>query len=332
MMRNDRSDRLAEVTAMDHRAALIRRDRRGFLSFAACVLGLLLATGAPDTRAQDEPEPREPRTCIDCHDDGHSLAILDTPHAVVADSRTPYANGGCIGCHGPSIDHTRRASRFKPDLIFGSATEASPMAEQNGACLGCHESGMRMHWQGSVHEREDVGCTSCHALHTTNDRVLAKPDQVEVCFDCHKKQRAEMHRPSTHPVMEGQIGCSDCHNAHGSNGPSLLARPTLNETCYACHAEKRGPFLWEHAPVREDCGNCHRPHGSTQPALLKARVPWLCQECHLAQMHPSTAYSGTGLPGAATPSGAQQILGKGCGSCHSQVHGSNHPSGARKTR
>jgi hypothetical protein len=66
--------------------------------------------------------------------------------------------------------------------------------------------------------------------------------------------------------------------------------------------------------------------------MLKARAPFLCQQCHLAQFHPSTAYSGTGLPGDAIPSGAQQLLGKNCMNCHSQVHGSNHPSGVRKTR
>jgi predicted CXXCH cytochrome family protein len=53
-----------------------------------------------------------------------------------------------------------------------------------------------------------------------------------------------------------------------------LLEATVNDTCYQCHAEKRGPFLWEHAPVREDCTNCHSPHGSTQPSLLKARTPW----------------------------------------------------------
>ncbi len=121
-------------------------------------------------------------------------------------------------------------------------------------------------------------------------------------------------------------------NINGSNGPTLLVGATLNETCYTCHAEKRGPFLWEHEPVREDCSICHKPHGSVNESLLKNRAPWLCQQCHLEQFHPSTAYSGTGLPGATTPSGAQQLLGKNCMNCHVQVHGSNHPSGPRKTR
>jgi DmsE family decaheme c-type cytochrome len=278
---------------------------------------------------------RGARECTECHDETDAypvLAILKTKHGVSADSRTPFANAGCAGCHGPSIEHSRRARRNKPDRVFGDAADASPAPEQNSLCLTCHESGLRLHWRGSQHEAQDVACTSCHTLHTDHDPVLANATQTDVCIGCHKEKRAELHRPSTHPLLDGQMACSDCHNPHGSNGPTLLVRSTLNETCYGCHAEKRGPFLWEHAPVREDCGNCHRPHGSTQPALMKERVPWLCQECHLAQQHPSTAYSGTGLPGTATPSGAQQLLGKSCMNCHSQVHGSNHPSGVRKTR
>ena len=115
----------------------------------------------------------------------------------------------------------------------------------------------------------------------------------------------------------------------------MLVKATLNETCYTCHTEKRGPFLWEHPPVREDCANCHTPHGSIHTPLLKARGPWLCQECHLATFHPSTAYSGTSIPpapGIAPISPPDRVLANNCLNCHSQVHGSNHPSGARKTR
>lgn len=294
----------------------------------AAAAAVPVAAAAPDTA-------RPARECTECHDETDAypvLAIFKTKHGVAADGRTPFGNDGCAACHGPSVEHSHRARRNKPDRVFGDHAGSSPVTEQNAACLDCHESGMRLHWRGSQHEAQDVACTSCHTLHTDHDPVLAGVTQVDVCVTCHKEKRAELHRPSTHPMLDGQMACSDCHNPHGSSGPTLLAGTTLNETCFGCHAEKRGPFLWEHAPVREDCGNCHRPHGSTQPALLKARVPWLCQECHLAQQHPSTAYTGAGLPTAATPSGAQQLLGKGCLNCHSQVHGSNHPSGVRKTR
>lgn len=274
--------------------------------------------------------------CTECHDesDGHALTLYQTPHGLRADGRTP----SCQNCHGESKAHVDNAAKADPrplpEVVFGDSKEkhASAPANQSKACLTCHESGKRMHWKGSVHDNEDVACTNCHEVHTANDPVMDKLAQTEVCLDCHKKKRAELHRPSAHPVLEGKVACSDCHNPHGSNGPTLLAAATLNETCYTCHAEKRGPFLWEHEPAREDCGLCHKPHGSVNDNLLKNRAPWLCQQCHLAQFHPSTAYSGTGLPGASTPSGAQQLLGKNCMNCHPQVHGSNHPSGVRKTR
>jgi len=133
------------------------------------------------------------------------------------------------------------------------------------------------------------------------------------------------------PLREGKMDCASCHNPHGGPGPSLLKTASVNETCYTCHAEKRGPLLWEHPPVRENCANCHEPHGSNYPNLLKMKVPYLCQSCHVGAGHPSNIYNASNLPGG-TGSTDQRLLGKGCLNCHSQVHGSNHPSGPRFQR
>ena len=57
-----------------------------------------------------------------------------------------------------------------------------------------------------------------------------------------------------------------------------MKRDSVNETCYACHMEKRGPFVHTHEPVAEDCSNCHNPHGTTAENLLKARPPFLCHQ------------------------------------------------------
>lgn len=303
-------------------------------------LGLLLAAlGFTSCVQAAEPAVKDAvKTCTRCHDESESapvLSILKSKHGVMADSRTPFADQGCMSCHGASKAHLGApgagGKRAPPDVVFGR-NSTTPVAKRNETCLGCHESGVRMHWKGSRHETEKVACASCHVAHTQSDPILAKSTQADACLTCHKSRRAEMLRPSSHPVRDGQMSCSGCHNPHGSTGPKLLVKDTVNETCYTCHAEKRGPFLWEHAPVREDCSNCHKPHGSVHASLLKSRAPFLCQQCHLAAFHPSTAYSGTGLPGASLPSGAQQLLGKSCMNCHAQVHGSNHPSGPRKTR
>ena len=105
----------------------------------------------------------------------------------------------------------------------------------------------------------------------------------------------------------------------------------MNQTCYTCHAEKRGPFLWEHAPAAEDCTLCHDPHGSVNPARLKKNPPLLCQQCHSIAGHPSVARTPAGLPGGAG-GGSAFLLAGSCLNCHSQIHGSNHPSGVKLMR
>jgi len=115
----------------------------------------------------------------------------------------------------------------------------------------------------------------------------------------------------------------------------MLIKPTINQTCYSCHAEKRGPMLWEHAPVRENCVNCHQPHGSNHDKLLVAARPYLCQQCHnLSVGHNSTFYrDGQTAEGALLGGGqSPRIIGRTCQNCHSQIHGSNHPAGARFQR
>jgi len=274
--------------------------------------------------------------CTACHDEADSpkvLAISQTRHGVNADGRTPT----CTSCHGESVAHLGHKGSSKPpkpDFVFGKNT-ATPAAERNQACLSCHEKDSKRHlWAGSKHESNDVACSSCHQIHTTHDKVRDKRTQPEVCYTCHKEQRAQEHKISHHPIGEGKVACSDCHNAHGSAGPKLLKKNTLNETCFTCHAEKRGPFLWEHQPVSEDCSNCHTPHGSNITPLLKSRAPFMCSECHNGPHNskvPSAA-NAAGIQGGVTATNAtnpsESYTGRGCLNCHSMVHGSNHPAGA----
>jgi DmsE family decaheme c-type cytochrome len=271
------------------------------------------------------------KTCVQCHDEDSEhpvLSMLQTPHGMVADGRTPMANDGCVSCHGASSAHVESEGRKEPDIDF----HEKDASVGNAQCQTCHLGKHLTLWEGSRHQIENVSCASCHAPHLAQDPVLDKTMQPDVCLTCHKEQRASLVKPFRHPIREGEMTCTGCHAPHGSTSDGLLAKNTINETCNTCHADKRGPFLWEHQPASEDCTICHAPHGSVHTAMLKQRGPWLCQNCHLANQHPSTAYSGTGLPGATRPSGAQQLLGKNCLNCHVEVHGTNHPSGARFTR
>ena len=308
--------------------------RSRFALVALAALSLTLTALANEASVQF---PDHIANCTRCHgasEDDPVLAIFATPHAVLADSRTGMADQGCAACHGPSLDHARlpaRAGGAEVEIAFHGDRKASTQV-RNQACLTCHAGGDMMHWQGSVHDFDGMACVDCHRVHQQQDPALDPFQQAQACTSCHQAQHAEFHRPFAHPVHQGQMLCSDCHNPHGGAGPSDLHAMTLNESCYSCHADKRGPFLWEHQPVREDCTLCHQPHGSVHRDLLAQRTPFLCQQCHMSQFHPSTALSATGLPGASIPSGSQSMLGRDCMNCHAQVHGSNHPSGVGQTR
>ena len=291
--------------------------------------------------------PKGADTCIKCHDEDDTYPVFDifkTKHGQQGDKNSPFAGLQCEACHGPGIaaagalaeviekgGHAGkvRPGQDRPPIIsFGPKSEF-PAEEQNNMCLNCHENQQHISWKGSAHESADIACTSCHRLHADEDPVVAKKSQALVCYSCHQKERVEFSKPSSHPVRFGQLACSDCHNSHGALGNELLAKPTLNQTCFTCHAEKRGPLLWEHAPVAEDCSLCHTPHGSIHPALLTKRAPLLCQQCHSQAGHPSLALDGAGLP---TGSPTVLLLGRSCVNCHTQVHGSNHPSGVKLMR
>ena len=186
-----------------------------------------------------------------------------------------------------------------------------------------------MGWHAGPHDNDEVACADCHVSHAARDAVMHTATQPDVCYECHQVQRTETRKAFSHPLFEGKMDCSGCHSTHGETAALQFVRQTLNDTCYGCHAEKRGPYLWEHAPVSEDCGLCHAPHGSNHPGMLTRRAPLLCQSCHSQSGHPSIPYSADGLP-AGTPS--PYLLGQSCMNCHSQVHGSNHPSGSKLMR
>jgi DmsE family decaheme c-type cytochrome len=281
---------------------------------------------------------RRDAICTKCHDESEAkpiLAIYQTKHGVKADSRTP----NCQSCHGESDKHLHgdpgQKGRAAPDVLFGTKRGTSgdyapsDATVQNEACLSCHKKDAnRSHWEGSTHQIRDVACASCHSIHAAHDNVRDKRTQPEVCFTCHKEQRVQINRPSHHPIPEGKMGCSDCHNPHGSIGPKLMKRDSVNETCYTCHMEKRGPFVHDHEPVGEDCSICHNPHGTTAESMLKMRPPFLCQSCHTPHSPIQPSLTGQ-TPSPNSPgwwNGAAITQGRGCVNCHTQIHGSNNPS------
>jgi DmsE family decaheme c-type cytochrome len=335
------------------------------LAIVAASAGLnLLAVAPPALAAADAPKKllaADPNAkdlilkgdakCTGCHDEADEptgsatmlelnpgvLAIGKTKHGTKADSRTPT----CTDCHGASEDHLKHKGSGKPPAVDRSFRKNSKTSadDRSNACLTCHQGGSRIAWQSSTHSARDVACNSCHQVHNRKDRAREKTAQTEICFTCHKEQRAQMNRDSHHPVPEGKMACSSCHNVHGNN-PKQLVKASTNETCFQCHMEKRGPFLHNHQPVSEDCGICHQPHGTNIANLLVQRPPMLCTECHGPSSHPSQPPAismGTTTQAINTNArGGWGTMARGCLNCHTNIHGGNstinNPTAARYRR
>ncbi len=275
--------------------------------------------------------------CADCHEEACN-AFAKTIHGRIAPFETAGLGTGCETCHGGGSLHVE--SEDPADIItFAKLTSA----QQSRICLECHT---RFHWAGSEHYLNDVGCLQCHKIHPpVADKLLAK-SEPDGCYGCHMDIQAKAQYPSHHPIREGKMGCSDCHDPHGSMVGSLLKTDErLNDLCLNCHASKQGPFVFEHAPVLEDCTICHAPHGTIANNLLKQNEPFICLQCHELHFHSGkVGYdkstdgdppSGYYVPGAypeahnlSQRSGFKRAWTTKCTQCHSQIHGSDLPSQA----
>jgi len=277
---------------------------------ATTALGLFALAATP-ARAQDE--------CAACHEDVVK-GFAKSSHGRYFAADRDYKGASCASCHVGAKEHAESGGDKKPlSLRHGAPAEA------NASCLSCHAGHKdQAQWDGSAHQQAGLRCASCHDLHKmhvgTPEQQKALPGVTETtrkCLECHGTVRASLHQRSSHPMRDGQMDCASCHEPHGTTGERLIRQGSVNELCYSCHQNLRGPFLWEHSPVREDCLTCHRAHGSNYPQMLQARVTQLCQSCHQQGRHQT-------LPGVPA---SIWVGNKACLNCHMQVHGSNHPSG-----
>ena len=266
-----------------------------------------------------------PDTCSTCHEDiskglqatRHWNNVLKTKGKVEAHS--------CESCHGPGAEHVNSGGDKTKIFSFkGIAPEA--ITER---CLSCHENKQEhAGFKNSAHAANGVTCTSCHSPHFAKEkRKLLVEKQPILCYGCHTETKADFSMPFRHRVNEGLVRCTDCHNVHGSPlSHSLRASTEQDQTCFRCHRNLQGPFVFEHVPVKsEGCSACHQVHGSVNPRLLKVnQVNLLCLQCHTPGSTPNTRAGDVNAPGTpSSPVHDQSQKFQSCTICHVFIHGSN---------
>jgi predicted CXXCH cytochrome family protein len=317
--------------------------RRSGACGIAGLLGSLALLLTPSRAAQQPPTHRDDyigaEVCSDCHYT-YFLQFSKTSMAVLLSDKYPIGQRGCEACHGPGRAHAEAEKAKKEGAV--TLIRQSPK-EYVARCLVCHRKDeKRILFARSSHMTAGVTCIDCHNSHRLDtgseavkpagplesyfpvparkaerdwlDNRLLKEKQPQLCYNCHHDIQSQFQLPVRHRVDEGLVKCTDCHNPHGSlTAPELLA--VNSEVCYTCHVEKRGPFVYEHAPVRvEGCVACHTAHGSINTHLLKRRqARQLCLECHAEPHAINVPHPRLGF----------QAAGE-CTRCHFDIHGSNY--------
>ncbi len=298
-----------------------------FLIVLCAALSIFLLSGT--TEASEEAQLVGDETCMECHEEIYE-GFWKNIHGIKGDPRTPAAMHGdfvCESCHGPGSVHAEEGE--SGNILALSAKSPEPPTQKNDVCLSCHSKGKVARWQNSTHDVRALVCANCHNVHGNNPQYMTQRTQTEVCTPCHRQIVPQLMLQSRHPIRDGKIKCSDCHNSHGTIADKLVDAQHVNLKCFECHAKTRGPYLWEHPPVVEDCLSCHVPHGSTHASLLNSRSPYLCQRCHSNVEHPSQLQARNSQQAGQSVYRTLNNQGfyRGCLNCHSSIHGSNHPSG-----
>ena len=301
------------------------------------LLGLVLSLAGPlSAGATPGGDYVGTDTCADCHDD-QAATFTQSIHGRLQAYQNLTGTEGCEVCHGAGGNHVESedpADIFNPTADLGNQASA--------ACLTCHTTGHTLDWDMSVHAESDVACTACHQMHGNSNKALLVSKEEDLCFTCHLDMKAKFQLPSHHPLKEGFMTCSTCHDSHGGDYQNIAAGETARDACLNCHPQYAGPFVFEHSPVEEDCTICHDVHGTVANNLLRQNEPFLCLQCHQPHFHSLLAgYEGDystppgvgdadprydGLSGTSHGDSMKRVMLTKCTQCHQSVHGSDLPS------
>ena len=248
--------------------------------------GLAMASLGLAVSDQEKAAEIGTSSCADCHEDMVEKMAATIHGRLGRHELDPERM--CEACHGPGSIHgdsegeTPIARRFQDDTVEYDVANA---------CATCHVGGGTLGWPASAHAAGGILCIECHDVKAPYQN-RSPSAQAELCAGCHSEMRAIFDMPSHHPLREGKMACSDCHNPHSAE----LRLPGA-QVCGQCHDSERFATAAHagHEPGQADCLDCHmmqrtymqvddrRDHSFRipRPALADRHgAPNACTNCH----------------------------------------------------
>lgn len=224
-------------------------------------------------------------SCESCHGPGEAHASGGGDKTKIIGFGDPAEarkyNAQCLACHqnNAPMQGFRGTLHYKSDLscvdchgVHESARLTRMLKKpETELCMGCHVD-TRTAFSKPYHHKVKEGavrCTDCHQPHSGVDRHQMRTSLTgdAVCYRCHPQTKG----PFVYEHAPLQIrSCGACHDAHGSNNPKMLIRPTVWTMCLECHSATRYVLATQppsfhnvNSPRYQNCTICHvKIHGS----------------------------------------------------------------------
>ncbi len=239
------------------------------LTLAACAGILGIRPREPGMPFEHRAHSIRGITCISCHQgvaragDTGPLHLPGTS-ACLGCHQKPHDSRACGGCHGQP--HVRRqASLARTHLRFAHERHVPSLG---GQCVPCHAAAGA---EDQASLRPPMAqCFSCHAH--------ADQWKARSCEGCHVDLPAELARPASHVIHEGDFVRE--HGIRAASSRDLCATCHGEPFCASCHGVTVPVLPWRLQFDRPSLTGLHRAGFRHRHADEARANPGLCTSCH----------------------------------------------------
>lgn len=243
--------------------------------------------------------------CQACHGVSEYGNAATAPSGINVVNDAAYQDVQCENCHGAGFDHVQEPDNRdnwpipRADVTNGAG--GARVLDTDASCASCHGSshGPRSlagdwlisgHAAENEHPQENPSCAGCHEGKTIIERFSGQTSNYV------ERDVAA----GEHHFLE--IGCTSCHDPHGSPNPAMLRAPIdvpnlQTNLCMSCHNRgtvpsasfsnsSRGPHAAQ-GPIVIGLGAGYSPAGFAFDTVqaygthASGANPRLCAGCHV---------------------------------------------------